>query len=232
MAIRRHLVPLVALLLAAGSATAQVRDGEWVSYRDAYRAMVLFEKYGKAKNLLQSHFQVMPREKGVTAEGLQLSLSGKTIQLNLPLDALGRAVFPLLKAAYDENAALVLNRKVSQYAFRPRISLLVRPDGVYEAPELRAACEQALNYERHLDASLRGKHCAGVRFVFAKKGAEPGVRLRNGGEQAGLPVVEGAAFADDPEDGFKTVTYRFADGQDKGQVVTQNAPLAIAALFD
>ena len=232
MAIQRHLSTVVALLLAAGSATAQVRAGEWVSYRDAYRAMVLFEKYGKPKNLLQSHLQIMPREKGGTAEGLQLTLSGFSTQLNLPLDPLGRTVFPLLKTAYDENAALVLNRKVSQYAFRSRVSLLVRPDGVYEAPELRAACEQALNSERHLDASLRNKHCVGVRFVFAKKGVEPGVRLRNGGDQGSLPVLEGAAFGDDPEDGFKTVTYRFADGQDKGQVVTQNAPLAIAALFD
>jgi hypothetical protein len=233
MARQRHRSVLVALLLAAGSATAQLHEGEWVSYRDAYRAMVVFEKYGKAKNLLQNHFQVVPKEKGVTAEGLQLTLNGKSTQLNLPLDAAGRTVFPLLKAAYDENAALVLNRKVSQYLFRPRVSVLVRPDGVYETPELRAACEQALNYERYVDASLRATKCIGVRFVFAKKGAEASVRLRKGeGEQSSLPVAEGAAFAGDPGDGFKTVTYRFADGQDKGQVVTQNAPLAIAPLFD
>ena len=220
------------MLLAAGAATAQAHDGEWLSYRDAYRAMVVFEKYGKAKNLLQHHLQVMPREKGVSAEGLQLTLNGKTTQLNLPLDATGRAVFPLLKAAYDENAALVLNRKAGLYVFRPRVSLAVRADGVYEAPELRAGCEQALAYERYVDGSLRAKKCVGVRFVFGKKG-EPGVKLRKGeAGQQDLPAVEGAAFPGEPDDGFKTVSYRFAEGQDKGQVVTQNAPLAIAPLYD
>ena len=48
-------------LLAAGVAGAQVPDGEWVSYRDAYRAMVVFEKFGGPKHLIQNHFQVMPR---------------------------------------------------------------------------------------------------------------------------------------------------------------------------
>ena len=220
------------MLLAAGAAAAQAQEGEWIGYRDAYRAMVVFEKYGKPKNLLQHHLQVMPREKGASAEGLQLTLSGKTIQLNLPLDATGRAVFPLLKAAYDENAALRLNRKAGLYAFRPRVSLALRADGVYEAPELRAGCEQALQYERDVDASLRARKCVGVRFVFGRKG-EPGVRLRRGeAEQQNLPAVEGAAFPGEPDEGFKTVGYRFAEGQDKGQVVTPNPPLAIAPLYD
>ena len=220
------------MLLTAGAATAQAHDGEWFSYRDAYRAMVVFEKYGKAKNLLQNHLQVLPRDKGASAEGLQLTLNGKTTQLNLPLDATGRAVFPLLKAAYDENAALVLNRKAGLYVFRPRVSLVVRADGVYEAPELRAACEHALNYERYVDAALRAKKCVGVRFVFSRTGGEPGVKLRRGEGQQNLPVVEGAAFAGEPEDGFKTVSYRFSEAADKDQVVTQNAPLAIAPLYD
>lgn len=221
------------MLLAAGVATAQVTAGEWVSYRDAYRQMVVFEKYGNAKNFIQHHFQVMPREKGVTLDGVQLTLSGKTIELNLPLDATGRTVFPLLKAAYDENAALLLNRKLGQYRFRPRVSIVVRPDGVYEAADLRAACEQALAYQRHVDSGARMLRCVGVRFAFARKGAEAGVRVRKGeGEQVALPAADGAAFADDPHDSFRVVNYRFVEGQDKGQVVTQNAPLAIAALFE
>jgi hypothetical protein len=229
----RHLPAFVAMLLAAGIATAQATAGEWVSYRDAYRQMVVFEKYGKAKNFIQNHYQVMPKEKGMTLDGVQLTLAGKTIQLNLPLDATGRAVFPLLKAAYDENAALVLNRKLGQYTFRPRVSIVVRPDGVYEAADLRIACEQALAYQRHVAGAAGAQRCVGVRFAFVRKGAEAGVRVRKGdsGENP-LPAGDGAAFADDPNDSFKVVNYRFADGQDKGQVVTQNAPLSIAALFE
>jgi hypothetical protein len=232
MALFRHLPLLTALLLAAGIASAQAPDGEWVSYRDAYRAMVVFDKYGKPKHLIQNHYQVMPREKGVSTDGLRLTLQGKSVQLSLPLDAAGRAVFPLLKVAYDENAALVLNRKLSQFVLRPRVSLVVRPDGVYEAAELRAACEQALGYARYADASARGKQCAGVRFGFAAKGMAPVVRLRNSELVGALPVVEGPIFADDPDDGFRTVLYRFADTQPRGQVVTQDAPLAIAPVFE
>src|SRR3954471_17370879 len=107
---------LLALSLTAPQAFAQAAgEGEWVSYRDAYRAMLWFEKYSKPKNFLQNHYQVMPNEKGVATDGLRLSLNGKSTQLNLPLDPLGRAVFPLLKSAYDENATLRLSGKLSQY---------------------------------------------------------------------------------------------------------------------
>jgi hypothetical protein len=226
----RHLPAVVAMLLAAGSGTARAAAGEWVSYRDAYRAMVVFAKYGEPKNFLQNHYQVMPREKGVGTEGLELGLKGATVQVNLPLDPLGRTVFPLLKAAYDENAALVLNRKVGDYVFRPRISITAQADGVYDVADLRTACAQALAYQRHVDAAARAKKCVGVRFAFGD-GGEPGVRLRKGDKsETPLPLVEGAAFSDDPNAAFRVVNYRFAEGG--AQLVTREAPLAIAPLFE
>jgi hypothetical protein len=242
MAPLRHSCLFAVLLLGAGAAAAAdevgAADGDWLSYRDAYRAMVVFEKYGGPKHLIQHHFQVMPREKTVSSDGLRLALVGKSTRLNLPLDPLGRAVFPLLKSAYDENAALVLNRKLSQFVPRPRVSVLVRPDGVYEAAELRAACGQALNFARYADASARSLRCTGVRFGFSTKAGTPTVRLRDGGDGRdggpgpALPVSEGAIFADDPDDGYKTVVYRFAGTPARGQVVTQDAPLAIAPVFE
>jgi hypothetical protein len=168
----------------------------------------------------------------VSTDGLRLALNGKATRLNLPLDATGRTVLPLLKAAYDENAALVLNRKVNQFLLRPRVSVLVRPDGVYEAAELRAACEQALNFARYADASARSLTCAGVRFGYARKASAPVVRLRAGEAAPALAVTDGAIFADDPDDGFKTVFYRFSDTPARGQLVTQEAPLAIAPVFE
>ena len=226
-----RLSACVALLATAASAVAQLNGGTWVSYRDAYRAMVVFEKYGKAKHLIQHHFQVMPREKGVPPEGLQLSLLGRGTSLNLPLDATGRAVFPLLKAAYDENAALVLNGKVADYLLRPRVSIVVRPDGVYEAGDLRAACEQALAYQHSVEPALRAVRCVGVRFVFPHGVTDPGVRVRKGEGEA-LSTAEGPAFQGDPYEGFTVVSYRFGAAADKSHVVTQNAPLAITAAFE
>jgi hypothetical protein len=222
------------MLLAAGSGAARAAaPGEWISYRDAYRAMVVFEKYGKPKNFIQNHYQVMPREKGVSLEGVHLSLQGKTMHLNLPLDATGRTVFPFLKAAYDENAALVLDRKAARYVFRARISIIVQADGLYDTAHLREACEQALAWKRHIDASAGAKKCVGVRFAFAGKEGEPEVRLRTGAaRETVLPAVAGPAFSDDPNAAFRVVNYRFADAPYNGQVVTTDAPLAIAALIE
>ena len=229
----RHLRAFAAMLLTAGAVTAEPNAAAALSYRDAYRAMVVFEKYGKPKNFIQHHLQVMPREKGVSLEGVQLTLEGKGTQLSLPLDPAGRAVFPLLKAAYDENAALVLNRPAGQFQLRARVSIAVRPDGVYDVADLRTACEQVLAYQRNSYAGNApgARQCVGVRMAFARKGGEPNVRLRKAdGAAPALPVTDGAAFSDDPNDSFRVVDVRF-DGA-RGQVVSATVPVAIAAAFE
>jgi len=227
-----HFTTCCTLALSALTAGAPARAGDWVSYRDAYRAMVVFEKYGGQKNFLQSQLQVAPQERGVSFEGVQLTLAGKTNQVNLPLDPLGRTPFPLLKGAYDENVALMLSRKIGSFSVRPRVSIALQPDGVYEDVELRAACEQALGFARYGDGSLRTRQCAGVRFVFAKRAAEIGVRVHRGdGSDASLAVTTSAAFSGDSDDGYPTVRYRFA-GSERVQLVTAYPPLAIVPLFE
>lgn len=220
---------LPALCLAV--ATCAQAQEEWVSYRDAYKQMVVFAKYGKPKNFLQIHYQVSPRDPNGSLEGVHLTLTGKATQLNLPLDATGRAVFPLLKAAYDDNAVLALDRKMTHFRFTPRVSIMVRNDGIYEGADLRAACEQALAYQRFVDSAYNGKKCAGVRFVFVNR-ADALVQVRYGQREAPLPVVDGPAFEGETHGGYRTATYRFADWSAQGQVVSQNTPLAIAPLYD
>ena len=228
----RHLIACYALLLCAFGASAPASAAEWVSYRDAYRAMVVFEKYGGPKNAIQSHLQVAPLAPDVSLEGAQLTLAGKATQVNLPLDPLGRTSFPLLKAAYDENAALVLDRKIGAFVVRPRVSLLPQADGIYNEAELRAGCEQALGFARYVDASLRARQCGGVRFVFAKRSVGVAVRLhRAGAADQLLPLVNGVAFQGDADDTFPTVVYRFA-GAERAQVISANLPLAIVPLFE
>lgn len=227
-----HLTAFCCALSLCALQAGLARAGDWVSYRDAYRAMVVFEKYGGPKNFLQSQLQVAPQERGAAVDGLQLTLAGKTNQVNLPLDPLGRTPFPLLKGAYDENVALLLNRKIGSFSVRPRVSIALQPDGVYEDGELRAACEQALGFARYGDGSLRTRQCGGVRFVFAKRVAEVGVRVhRADGSDTALPVAPGVAFPGDADDGFPTVLYRFA-GNERVQLVTAYPPLAIVPLFE
>jgi hypothetical protein len=239
----RQLYAPLALLLAAipAAARGEVHEDEWVSYRDAYRAMVVFEKYGGPKNLLVSQLQVSPRDRSADADGLELALAGRSGQVNLPLDALGRTVLPLQKAAYDDNSVLVLNRRADAFVLRPRVSIAVRADGVYDAAELHAACAQALAFARWVDASVRTRHCAGVRFVFPKKGGGRGhvhrgdgpVSVRRGtGAEQGLPAATGPAFTGEEDEGFPTVTWRFGAPGEHAQVLTYNAPLAIVPVFE
>lgn len=225
----QSLTACIALAAMVAGAPVRAQEGDWLSYRDAYRGMVAFEKYGKPKQFLQQHYQASARDGSPLPADFKLALSGKTMQVNLPLDALGRAVFPLLKAAYDDNAVLTINRKLDAYVFRPRISIVVRPDGVYEGAELRAACEQALAFQRTVNAATyRDKHCVGVRFTFAKK-LDADVRWKGG---AALPALAGPAFPDDAGSAYSVVMVRFDAATDKGQVVSQNAPLAVAPLFE
>lgn len=216
------------LLLAAGTAASQAQ--EWVgNYRDAYRELIRFEKYGKAKNFIQYQLQLAPR--AGTLDGVHLTLAGKTLTLDLPLDAAGRMNLPLQKAAYDENAALTVSGRAADYATRARVSIAARADGTYEAQDLRAACEQALGFLRYRDdAAWRDRKCVGVRFAFAR-GAEPAVQVRQGGAKA-LPVQEGGAYPGDAGTQFRAVTYRFADWPNAGQVVTQGIPAVIAPVFE
>jgi hypothetical protein len=231
------LLCCLALLLAPAAARAQavVQPGEeWAAYRDIYRQMIWFEKYGKPKQYLQNHLRARPRDPGAALDGARLTLNGKNTNLALALDAVGRAVFPFSKAAYDDNAELNLNRKAGQFKLQPWVSIAPRADGVYPAAELRAACEQLLAYLRYAgDATAGGKACAGVQFSYARGDTAAQVELHAAnGARTPLPAREGPAFPGDAVLTFRIVAVRFAALPEGGQITTSSAPLAIAALLE
>lgn len=215
-------------VLVAGPALAEA-DGDWVAYRDAYRAMVQFEKYGGPKSLLQQQLQVLPRTPGVDASAAQLMVVDKTGQGHYPLDATLRTVFPLTRAAYDNNATLQLSPPLGPFAVRPQVSLALRPDNLYGSEELRRGCEQALAYARQV-ALFSAKHCVGVRFVFSKESVAAPVVLR-GGASVRLDTGRGVPFAGDGDASFPVVTYRFG-GTERILLGTASVLLAITPLFD
>lgn len=226
--------------LALAAAWAPARAGEpagesdWVEYRDAYREMIWFEKYGQPKQFLQNHYRVRPRAReGVALDGLRLTLAGKSTHLTLVPDVLGRVVFPFSKAAFDENAELTLNRKPGQFLLGPWVSIVTRPDGVYAAADLRAACDQVLAYLRSWGVGWNGKGCVGVQFAYGKGDTDAQVQFR-GSDRGLLPLApkEGAAFPGDVQTGFKVYVYRFAAMPEAGFIVTRSAPLAISALIE
>ncbi|MYM21506.1 hypothetical protein GTP46_02455 [Duganella sp. FT135W] len=221
---------LLCLVLLPAFARAQ-EDADWIAYRDAYRQMIWFEKYGKPKQFLQNHLRLQPRDKNVAMDGLRLTLNSKTAQVTLALDALGRAVLPFSKAAYDDNAELVVNRKPGQFKAGPWVSIVTRPDGVYAVADLRTACEQLLAYLRY-GGEARGKSCVGVQFTYLKNDAAQVQFRAAGGATSVLTAKEGPAFAGDAMQGFRVFAYRFAAWPEAGQVVTSATPLAIAALLE
>ncbi|MBV6324212.1 hypothetical protein [Duganella violaceipulchra] len=221
---------LLCLALLPAFAGAQ-EDSDWVEYRDAYRQMIWFEKYGKPKQFLQNHFRIRPRDKSVSMDGLRLTLNSKATHLALPLDALGRAVFPFSKAAYDDNAELTVNRKAGQLKSGAWVSIVTRPDGVYAAADLRTACDQLLAYLRY-SGEAAGKSCAGVQFSYPKNDGSQVQFHAAGGAVSMLAAKEGPAFTGDVIATFRVFVYRFAALPEAGQIVTSSTPLAIAALLE
>lgn len=225
-------LPALSLLLLLLPARAWAQDeSDWIDYRDAYRQMIWFEKYGKPKQFLQNHFRIRPRDRTVAMEGLRLTLNSKSMHLALPLDALGRAVLPLSKAAYDDRAELTVNRKASQFTSGAWASIVTRPDGVYAAADLRTACEQLLAYLRY-SGEAGGKNCVGVQFAYAKGDAAQPQFQPAAGAPTSLQGKEGPAFPGDAMASFRIFAYRFAAFPEGGQVVTGSMPLAIAALLE
>lgn len=253
MNLLRSLLIWLMLLGAAGASSAVAAEsgaaGEWISYRDAYRTMLWFEKYGQPKHLIQAHFRlahsgVMASNATPAAAALpaQLTLSGKSVRVNLPLDETGRTHLPMLKVAYDENAELQLAQKIPDLNFAAEISIVIRADGIYDLADLRAACQQVLAYQTWRDASLlRGKKCSGVRFVYSKKNAPSSLAVRRSDPalsgQVNVPpalsLSDGAAFWHASEAPlFRVANALFGSLPDKTQVLTPSAPLAISALFE
>ncbi len=231
---------------APAANTRSRAEASWFSYRDTYRSMIRFEKYGKPKQFIENRLQVVSKEASVAnsangvvgvREDMRLALEGNSVHLNLPLDQLGRTVFPLLKAAYDDNAELVVNRPAGSAFLIARVSIVSRADGIYDTADLRAACTQVLQYMEYANVAGANKHCVGVQFIYSRDGAAVSVSFKSAGQKLSiLQFAEGRAFADDTKgetgSSYRTASYRFANWPEQGQVVTNSTPLAVTALLE
>jgi len=211
------------------------RDSEWNSYRHAYKAAAYFSAFTRTRPLIQAHMQIRLLDQDASLDGLTIRLAGERTDMMLPVDALGRAVLPLLKEPYQDDAVLRLNRRRGSYYFSGRYSVRERDDGVYQASELRAACSQLLDAQRASGYRIRlvGKRCAGVRFVYALSDtASPVTVQAPGAAPAVLPLQDGAPFEGHSLVNYKIAVYRFADWPAQGQVLAARRPLAIGTVYE
>ncbi|TXI96401.1 MAG: hypothetical protein E6Q34_01350 [Burkholderiaceae bacterium] len=224
----------LSVLAQSQSDASKKNDSEWISYRDAYKAMLWFEKYGKSKNLIQNRFQIVVKDKSINFENVRLSLNSQTSVMNLSLDALGQTQLPLLKAAYIENAELNISPRLGQFTYRSRVSLQLRADGHYEMSDLRAACEQSLQFLAYMDPnSVSGKKCVGVKFAFDKRDSLATVELRtNGQHQQNLSVQDNTPIWPDSGIQLRVANLRFDANIEKVQVVTRGTPLIAIGVIE
>jgi len=211
------------------------RDAEWFGYRHAYKAARFFAPFLKTRPLIQAHMQIRPLSPDEPMDGLQVELTGESVHMTIPVDALGRATLPMLKQAYDEDAVLRLNRQKGHYRFSGRFSILERDDGVYSASDLKAACEQVLSAQRESGYSLHliGKHCVGVKFIYLPGDVQAQVSYRDAsGAPAPLSGAPGEPFEGPPMGKYQVMEFRFADWPAQGEVLARSKPLAISALYD
>ena len=211
------------------------RDAEWASYRHAYQSAAFFATFTRSRPLIQAQMQIRPRSPAAPLDGLKLHLGGDTTNIDIDVDAIGRATIPMSKQAYDEDAVLRLNRRKGLYYFSGRYSIKEHADGVYQLAELRAACEQLIDAQRASGYRLRliGKRCAGIKFSYPDSDGAAKVEVRSE-DGAVLPVgvSEGHPFEDNSLGTYKIAVLRFADLPQQARVFTPARPLAIGTLYE
>lgn len=246
----KHHVVIAAALLALGAGAAEPPatplpdvqsvtiagplDAEWHSYRHAYKAAAHYAQLTRTRPLIQAHMQIRPREPGLPLDGLRIDVAGEKTALTIAVDGIGRATLPMLKQAYDEDAVLRLNRHAGYYRFSGRFTIREKDDGVYDAAELRAACEQLLSAQREDGNLFRlfGKKCVGVRFVYPLADTAAAIEFRSADKSAVIAAADGQPFEGGTMGLYKVAIYRFADWPSQGQVVAARRPLAIGTLYE
>ena len=237
---------LAAALLAAlpgASATdetqhveiARALDAEWASYRYAYEATGFIGKFLRKRPLIQAQMQLRPLDPATPVTGLKVRLVGKTTDLEMVADDIGRITVPQLKKAYDEDAVLRLNRPKGLYKFSGRFSIRERDDGVYSEADLVEACDELIGAQRDSGYRIRlwGKKCAGVKFVYPASAAGAAVDFHAADDRVTpIAAVDGQPFEDSTMGVYKIVVVRFADWPKAGRVVTRDKPLAVGTLYE
>jgi hypothetical protein len=211
------------------------RDAEWASYRHAYQAASRFAQYTRTRPLIQAHMQIMPLREGLSLAGLRIELAGETVKLEIPVDPIGRATLPMNQQAYDEDAVLRLNRQKGNFRFSGRFSIREQDSGMYDAAELRAACEQMLSVQRDSGNRFRlmGKKCVGVKFIYPPASAGAALALNDAaGKPGAIGATDAAPFDGIPLGLYKVVLYRFDVWPAQGQIVAAQRPLFIGALYE
>jgi hypothetical protein len=211
------------------------RDPEWASYRRAYKAAAFFAPFVRDRPFIQAHMQIRPIAPTTSLDGLRVHLAGAHVQMDIPVDPLGRVQIPMDKQAYEDDAVLSLNRQKGLYYFSGRYSIRERADGLYPVADLRTACEQLIDAQRDSGYSLRlfRKRCAAATLIYPLAGPAPDVVLRLAdGRESPLAAAADAPFEDGSMGQYQVVRIGFADVPAGATVLARTRPLGIGTAYE
>ncbi|WP_416758377.1 hypothetical protein ACNI65_17855 [Roseateles sp. So40a] len=132
-------------------------------------------KFQRPTNLIRFGFYLEPRERtSFSYEGLRFSLEDDEHIVPLP-HHLGIGDLPMNPALDEARARFHINRPEGSVILRRRISIALKPDGLYTRDYLHAACGQAVDLLRSATfvhkAMLAWKQCAGASVVPLQPGS-------------------------------------------------------------
>jgi hypothetical protein len=211
---------------------ATMRDPQWMSYRDAYKALRWHDDYKKDKNFVRLTFDLKPKDRQASLKDLRLELIGKTTRMELPLDEGLTTSIPDIKQAYEEDAEFRLNRQAGTFDFQYTGSIRLNPNGVYPLADLHQACDQLLNYLRDARLSFRlktaGKKCIAVKFHYPERIAKPRLFYKNeSGEMVAISLMKPLEKIPG-----NAVAFRFPEQQKNGEIIAEDLPLSIHVIYD
>jgi hypothetical protein len=153
--IARSVALAAALCLAPGLGLAQeapkedmqvvpvngMKKPEMRNYRAAWAGFEAFDKNHALAPAASLHFRMVSRNPSAVAplDGVELKIVGDDT-IAVPIAADGMFTLPRVRAAYDSDALLVLNRKQGQLRASPDIRTPGLPENVRRLGDLRLEC--------------------------------------------------------------------------------------------
>jgi hypothetical protein len=119
------------------------KDPEMRNYRTIAEALDEFDEHRRLAPSAPLQFRFFHASNGTPAgdaDGLSLRLASDDVSIPIPIDANGRFVIMRNQAAYDSDAAFILNRKQGLFTYRPDIRTPGLPDNVRRLGDLRLEC--------------------------------------------------------------------------------------------
>ena len=119
-----------------------MKKPEMRNYRAAWAGFEAFDRNRALAPAASLHFRMVPLNPGAMAplEGVELKIVGDDT-IPVPIAADGMFTLPRVRAAYDSDALLVLNRKQGLLRASPEIRTPGLPENVRRLGDLRLECQ-------------------------------------------------------------------------------------------